>query len=165
MSLLSSMLRMMRFLKSTSQSEKQQSELSLEYRERIFYVIFCDAPSHLYTPFLKKGFKHCYVIEKLEHIFVMFDPTRVGLNVVLPPCTTDDPLILCMMRLDPEIKVLEVATKGRGNATILRPKILSCVSVVQYAMGLWFWFCVTPHQLYRRLIKSKNSNLKYAREL
>ena len=147
------------------ESENPQSNSLLEYRDREFFVCFRDTTKYLWTPFLKKGFHHCFVIERLEFIYLMADPSRVGLNLVLPACTSEHNLISHMMRLDPGLRVLHVMTHGSGSSLTLRPKILNCVSVVQYVMGIGFNFAITPHGLFKRLLKGKHKNILSVGEL
>lgn len=137
----------------------------LEYRERTFYVVFTPSDKYIWSPILKKEFMHCYVIEKLDLIWCMCDPTRIGLNIVLPYCTSEHPLIEKMMNIAPEIKVLEVVTRGTVGSFLMRPKILSCVSVVQYITGISFFLCMTPYSLFKKLLKCKHENLVSVKEI
>lgn len=102
---------------------------------------------------------HCYVIEKLEMIWCVCDPTRIGLNITLPYCTSEHPLIEKMMEIAPEIRVLEVVTRGTVGSFLLKPKIMSCVSVVQYITGISFFLCMTPYSFFKKLLKCKHDNL------
>jgi len=164
----SSLLSMMQ--RAMCSSRKPQAlashpELSLEYRERTFFIVFTQCEKYFWSPFLKKGFMHCYVIERLEMIWCMCDPTRVGLNIVLPYCTSEHPLIENMMLLSPKIRVLEVVTIGQVGSFLLRPKMLSCVSVVQYVTGISFSMCITPYSLFKKLLRCKHRNLLSVREI
>lgn len=137
----------------------------LEYRERIFYVVFSDSKKYVWSPFLKGGFMHCYVIEKLELIWCVCDPTRIGLNITLPYCTAEHPLIERMMEIAPDIRVLEVVTRGTVGSFLLKPKIMSCVSVVQYITGISFFLCMTPYSFFKKLLKCKHDNLISVKEI
>lgn len=153
---------------SSLQSKREieyQLGLSLEYRERTFFVVFTPADKYFWSPFLKSGFTHCYVIEKLELIWIMCDPTRVGLNIVMPYCTSEHPLIENMMILSPEMRVLEVVTSGQVGSFLLKPKILSCVSIVQYVTGISFSLCITPYSLFKKLLVCNHKNLVSVREI
>lgn len=138
---------------------------SLGYRERTFYIVFAPAEKYVWSPFLKKNFQHCYVIEKLDTIWLACDPTRLGLNITLPPCTAEHPLIENMMMLDYRIRILEVITKGQVGSFLMKPKILSCVSVVQYVTGISLFLCVTPFSLFKNLLRCKHKNLISVREI
>lgn len=165
MSWLSSMMRMARSYFANKQAQEYHLDWLLEYRERTFFIVFTPCDKYAYTPFLKKGFTHCYVIEKLEMIWCVCDPTRIGLNITLPPCTSEHPLIENMMTLDPRIRVLEVITKGQVGSFLLRPKIMSCVSVVQYVTGISLRFCITPYSLFKKLLRCRHENLVSVREI
>lgn len=151
--------------KSSQEKEKQFTELNLEYRERLFYVIFCNA-KHILSPFLKKGFSHCYAIEKLDYIYMLFDPTRYGLNVILPNCDSSHPLVENMMILE-DITVLEVLLKNNTKSGVFRPKILTCVSALEFILGLTFgsFKALTPYGLYRALKKANHHTLINVKEL
>jgi hypothetical protein len=95
----------------------------------------------------------------------MCDPTRVGLNIVMPYCTSEHPLIENMMILSPEMRVLEVVTSGQVGSFLLKPKILSCVSIVQYVTGISFSLCITPYSLFKKLLVCNHKNLVSVREI
>ncbi len=140
--------------------EKPITGSSLEYRDRLFYVVFTDA-EHMLSPLLKKGFAHCYVIEKLEYLYMMFDPTRHGMNVVLPNCDTEHPLVENMKGLDPALTILKLRTCGNEDALVFAPKILTCVSTLEYIMGISFgsFKAITPYGLYKQLMKAEHPNI------
>ena len=119
----------------------------------------------MWSPFLKKGFGHCYVIERLEYIWMMFDPTRYGLNVMLPDCDVEHPLVETMMSMCPDLRALRVTTRGDGKSLVLKPKLLSCVSTVEFVMGVGFGLCLTPHQLFKKLLRCKHPNLISVKEI
>lgn len=111
------------------------------------------------------GFNHCYVIEKLEHIYMMIDPTRCGLNINIPPCSAQHDLIYNMKKIDPSLTIVKVVTKETKEEPIFKPKLLTCVTILQHVLGISFsFFCLTPHQLYRSLLK-KHPQILSAREL
>ena len=150
---------------STVVTKSQPLASSLEFSEREFYVIFTDTDKHIFSFWLKKGFRHCYVIEKLEYIYMMIDPTRHGLNIALPTCGSEHPLIENMIELAPDITVLKILTSGEGTPAVLRPKLMTCVSLVQYILGVSFSFCITPFSLYNKLKAGKHLNIISSEEI
>jgi len=165
LSLLSSMMRVTKSYFEKKQEKEFHLDWLLEYRERTFFIFFTPSEKYVWSPFLMPGFKHCYVVEKLEFIWICSDPTRMGLNITLPNCTSQHPLIENMMTLDQSVRVLEVITKGQVGSFLLRPKILSCVSVVQYVTGISFRLCITPYSLFKKLLRCKHQNLVSIREI
>lgn len=147
--------------KTTSESAP---ELLSEYKPRTFYVLFMDTEPHFWSIFIKKGFRHCYVVERMEFIYVMIDPTRNGMNIILPHCTAEHPFIDNMLAMRSDMTALEIVTDGKGSLFSYRPKLLSCVSITQYAIGIAFRFCLTPHGLYKKLIKG-HPNIISAKEI
>ena len=124
----------------------------LEYRDREFYVVFSHSDT-IFAPLLKKNFSHCFVVEKTEHYWISYDPTRHGLNVCLPPCTINHDLIGAMLELDEDITVVRVDTLGDEQAFVFYPAVPNCVYQCLYAMVIRMFCCVTPYQLYKRLLK------------
>jgi len=132
-----------------------------ESEEREFWFFFCDVEPHLFHRCCKRGFTHCYVVEKLEYIWMMYNPTRVGLNIVLPPCESAHPFPETLHRLDPDMHCVKVITRGNGDSLTYKPKLISCVSTLQYVSGIGYPFwCLTPYQLYTRLVAAKHHNIK-----
>ena len=127
-------------VKAATRKQAEQWTSSSEYRPRELFFIFCNARPHLFTWLCKPGFRHCYVVERLDHIWMMYDPTRVGLNVVLPPCTSEHHLVKSMMKMEPGMKVVRVKSRGDGSSLTYRPKLISCVSTLQYVTGIGYPF-------------------------
>jgi len=145
---------------SKSKSE-QPTDWYLSFREREFYVFFVDG-SHVLRRFLKKGFAHCYVIEKLEFLWLMYDPTRSGLQSVILPCDIDTPVIDLMLEQSPTASVVQLKSKIVEEPKFLRPRALTCVSVLEYVFG-FYTGAVTPYGLYKRLLSGKHQAIKEAR--
>ena len=92
---------------------------------------------------------------------MMYDPTRVGLNVILPPCDSLHPFPQNMLSLEPGMTMVRVVTHGKGDTLTYRPKLISCVSTLQYISGIGYPFwCLTPHQLYTRLVSANHPNIE-----
>lgn len=142
------------------------TSLSLEYRPRTFYVFFTDV-EHWCSQYLKDGFSHCYAIEEQEHVYMMYDPTRNGLNIYMPPCSTEHPLIENMKLLNPALTIIQVVTLQNENVVVLRPKALTCVSTLEYVLGINFGMfgALTPYKFYKALLDKKHPNILEARQL
>ena len=141
--------------------EQTVSSLQSESENRELYFFFSEVEKHLFSRFCKPGFTHCFLIEKLECIYMMYDPTREGLKIVLPPCESAHPLVQRMMQLDDKLKCVRVITRGDGSSLTYKPKLISCVSTLQYVSGIGYpiW-CLTPHQFYKRLVAGQHSNIE-----
>lgn len=131
---------------------KQQQKSLLEYRGREFYIVFSSSDT-IFTPILKKNFSHCFVVEKLDEVWMSYDPTRHELNVAVPPCSAKHDLISAMLELDSSITVLKMNTTGEEQEFMFYPCIPNCVYSCLYVMGIRMLMCFTPYQLYKRLLK------------
>jgi len=153
-------------LKESRQAKHPNFNLSLESEERLFYVCFLPA-RHLFSNFLKKGFGHCFVIEKLTYVYLMYDPTRYGLNTYIPPCTSRHELISEMMQIDKDLTVLEVKILNKMDSLILKPKIMTCVTALQLVLGVDFGFFKgqTPYGFYKQLAKKAHKNIQGVRHV
>lgn len=147
--------------KSKNKSE-QHTDLYLSFREREFYVFFVDG-SHVLKPFLKKNFSHCYAIEKLEFIWMLYDPTRSGLQNVILPCDIDTPVIDMMVKNSSSASVVHFKSQILHEPKYLRPRALTCVSMLEYIFG-FYTGAVTPHGLYKRLLSAKHKAIKEANQ-
>lgn len=133
-----------------------------ESSSRELYFVFCNTSPHLLSPFCKDGYQHVYLIERLEHIWMMYNPTRCGLSVSLPPCDSNHNLIQSMTALEDDIDVLGVLVEGSDKKLAYRPRIMNCVTICCNIAGLStpFW-CLTPWQLRKRLLQSKHPNIAH----
>jgi hypothetical protein len=98
---------------------------------------------------------------------MMFDPTRHGLNVMMPDCDASHPLVEHMIRLDPTLKVLKITTKGNEEPRRFGPKFLTCVSALEYITGVSYGSlgALTPYKFYKALKKGSHPNIISVREL
>lgn len=144
--------------RSCVSTSTQPIDLSLKFEERTFYIIFTNLCSGFHTKFLKNGFKHVYAVEQLEHVFLVYQPTKYGLNVFMAGCTTQDPFIESIMMLDKTASVVKLIVRPSGKF-VLWPKPLTCVSQIEYALGL-SGMSLTPHQLYKRLVTGRDKVIK-----
>lgn len=96
---------------------------------------------------------------------MMIDPTRCGLNISIPPCSSKHDLIYNMKKIDPSLRVVKIVTNELNEEPKFRPKLLNCVSILQHVLGISFsFFCLTPYQLYCSLLK-KHPQILSAKEL
>ena len=143
----------------------QRTDLSSSFSEREFYVCFTDC-GHFISRFLKRDFSHVFAVEKLDYVWQVYDPTRCGMNIFMPPCDTDVDFIGNMMQLK-KMRVIKVITQVSHEPFILTPKPLTCVTALENVIGVCFgfWRCYTPYKFYKLLKQGKHRNIKQAEEL
>lgn len=131
------------------------------------YVIFKESDFDYWCkPFLKKEFTHVFLIQKHEFGWIMLNPTQGFLHVDIMDFQITDDVAYVISQIIRGVKILEVVTRLQEPLTHFgRPK--SCVSIVNYCLGLrWMPFsCMTPYQLYNKLLKANHPNIISTQEI
>lgn len=142
------------------------SNSSLDCDVRELYFIFSETAKHQATLFCRSGFKHCYIVERFANGWMLYDPTRLGLIISIPPCESNHSLIENMLALDDKTTAVKVITNRNSTALMNKLKIITCVSQCQYISGINFsFFCLTPYKLYKSLLNNNHENIVYASEI
>lgn len=113
-------------------------------------VVFSDNTDLWWLKWLKRGFRHCFVVMRLGGQWVAIDPMAHHLQITVPQLPTD--FDLKNWFCDQGLRVIE----SRPAPALMRcypPIFLSCVELVKRILGLRKPLIVTPAQLYRYLNK------------
>nr|CAC33476.1 hypothetical protein [Legionella pneumophila] len=103
---------------------------------------------------LKSGFKHVYAIERQGLGWICTDPSKSDICTYILPASYSTDVISEFKRRHPDFKILHINVKPHCYSAYPRLGVLSCVSVIQYILGVYWPFVFTPYQLYNR-IKNK----------
>lgn len=135
--------------------------------ERTFIFVFCDAQRHAWTRFLKTGYTHVYLLEQTPAAWLIYNPTRYGLDLYAPDCEADVALLERLVSNGEKIsKAVQVTVNKYSGRLLWPPQPLSCVTMVGYLSGIRFgWRELTPYRLYKRLVAGKIKGLANVREL
>lgn len=114
-----------------------------------WWVVFKNADEPWINGVCRDGFGHCLMFTRMHNLTMMIEPHLGVVNHVLT---------------DANIAELLAEQKAAGNTVVffrhapqpmkmlVRTPMITCASYLAYTMGLPF-FGVTPHQLYKKLIK------------
>jgi len=121
---------------------------------REFILIFTDCAPYRLSKCLKKGYTHVYTLEKLEGMWLVFNPTRYGLDLYAP-CSDKTDLVKRLKDNDtPITKALHVLVTECKGGLIDPPQLLNCVTLAGYFMGVRFGLHeLTPYRLYKSLLR------------
>jgi hypothetical protein len=120
------------------------------------WVVFCDAPRFWYIRFLKAGFRHCFIVLKTKEAWVTIDPLLTHMAVMTHPVIGgfDVPSFLARQGMH-VIRILNPKKSGhRGWIQWPFLSLCTCVGLVKRMLGIWMPFVLTPHALYRTLLKN-----------
>ena len=119
--------------------------------EREIYVVFQGESNYFGSCLFKDGFKHVFCIERQALGWICFDPSRSDMIATILPASYPTDIIPRFRANNPGASVVKLMVKPTDKHSYPRPGIISCVSAVQYYLGV-YWPCVfTPYQLYRKL--------------
>jgi len=124
--------------------------------ERDIYLIFQDDQSYLCSALFKKGFKHCFALERQALGWICIDPSRKNFIATILPAGFHDNIIVPFLDQNPTSTVVRLTVGRLERDTNVYPRfgLISCVSVMQYLLGVYWPLIITPHQLYCRLVNT-----------
>lgn len=132
-------------------------------------MVFKSDCDYFCSRFFKDGFKHVFAIERQALGWVCVDASRYDLFHVVLPASYHDDVMSSFIRLNEDATVMKLEV-CRGTTTNIYPRfgMVSCVGIIQYALGVYWPWIITPYQLYCRLESLNNSHIKviniYGRE-
>jgi hypothetical protein len=107
--------------------------------------------SYTGSQFVKEGFKHVYCIERQALGWSCSDPSRSDIHNYILPASYDADVMGEFIRRHPHFNVLHLHVKSHGKVKYPRFGVLSCVSVMQYILGVYWPFIFTPYALYNKI--------------
>lgn len=111
-------------------------------------VVFSDQTDLWWLKFLKRGFRHCFVVIRLNDRWVAIDPMAHFWEVSMPELPDSLDLARWFRQCGMRVIETDILVPARR---CYPPLFLSCVEVVKRILGLHCPFVVTPAQLYRFL--------------
>lgn len=119
---------------------------------KTIWVVFSNDTDIGFLKFLRRGFRHCFIIMKQDDKWILIDPRADKTDIQIlphpshfnfPRYFTTQGKIVC--------KILNIKTPKK-----IAPIIpMSCVETVKRIIGIHRWFVFTPYQLYRSINKIK----------
>jgi len=128
--------------------------------KREIYLIFQDSAEFTGSAWFTPGFKHVFAIEKQPLGWTCIDPNRFDLMIDILPVRWEADLMNQYLINKPGDTILKIMLTPHNEPTILRPSILSCVSLVKYMLGVSWPFVWTPWQLYIKLISDTHQGME-----
>lgn len=128
----------------------QDNELVLEEVKEV-YVVFVDDVTIWWLRFLKKGFRHCYLLVELDDGMTWLEvnpmSNRLFLNVYK---FVNEVEYTRVVENFFDVKVIKAEAKNVGLE--LAPiALFTCVETVKRVLGIHDRMVITPYQLYKKL--------------
>lgn len=117
------------------------------------WVVFSNDTDIRMLKIFRRGFRHCFVMMQQDSRWILIDPRANKTDIHLLP----HPSHFNFPRYYAEqgktvVKIQNIMTPQK----ILPPISLSCVGAVKRLIGMHAWAVITPHQLYKKLLKIQN---------
>ncbi len=122
-----------------------------------YYVVFTQGVTHWITRWLKPNFSHIWLITKDEYNWIVLNPTRLYLQVLIPPLAITDKPFSLTQQTD---NILHIKFRSRDDTQQFGALgMLNCVTWSLYILGLRIK-CLTPFRLYKRLLNFSQSEME-----
>ena len=121
------------------------------------YVVFEDTDSIWWLKFLKKGFRHCYVLltSRENNLMILLNPRSNQTDIQLfHNCDIDNAIRLFTSCKEHTILRVHMTQSPLKCAPIM---FFTCVEFVKRILGIHDFAIITPYQLYKKI---KNSRKK-----
>lgn len=122
--------------------------------EKIYYLAFGNSSSYWFSRIFKDGFRHVHAIYLHDTDWYLVDPSLTCLHFLPLSKGRKMDFIRAYSEMYPELTFLKVGIKENKDMPVWRVGPISCVSTIQYMLGIYWPLTVSPWQLYCNL-KSK----------
>lgn len=119
------------------------------------WVVFCKNTDIWWLRFLKKGFRHCFLVLNDGCNWITYDPTSAFTDIVVQKTPMDFDLPKWFSQRG-DFVVPTIIEKQKKIAPL---SIFTCVEGVKRVLGIHNLWILTPYQLYKYLIKNKRSKI------
>lgn len=134
----------------------QGIEKIIDGNVREYWVVFTQG-TDLLSKFLKKDFSHIYIITRDKYNWMVINPLRLYLDIIIAPY----PINYDLPRLNTgkNSRVVKVTMYTRASVKqFARFGLLNCVTFARYTLGLRM-AVLTPFSFYKRLLHLKPSQM------
>lgn len=117
---------------------------------QVMWVVFSDETDLWFLKILKTGFRHCFIIMQQDNRWVLIDPRADKTDIQILPHPYHFNFPRFFMEQGKTVVKVPLIQTPRKLASVLP---ISCVEIIKRFVDLHRWFVMTPHQLYRSLLK------------
>ncbi len=128
--------------------------------EKDYYLVFSDSDSYFFSRWFKCGYRHVHAIYHCQGNWSIVDPSLDALNVIYLEKAKNLDFISVYQKLNPEYTILRVAVKPNLDMPVWRIGPISCVSTIQYLLGIYRPLTVTPWGLYCYLVNKTPTHIR-----
>ena len=126
--------------------------------ENAFFVVFSNQTYGFWKRFLRRGFRHCFVIERRGSLWVSVESARSGVKISVREDLSEETLAEILRRLD--CRLYRAPERFFRSTSVSRCPfaLFTCVELTKKILHLKSPFIWTPYQLSKYLSR-KGENL------
>lgn len=128
--------------------------------EQVYHLVFTESSSYFFSRFLKPGFRHVYAFQETMGDWILIDPSLNSLNVLALHQAKGLDLLKAHSTLRPNDTILSVCAGSPFQMSVFRLGPISCVSGIQYLLGIYWPLTLTPWGLYSRLLSETPPHIR-----
>lgn len=124
-------------------------------------LVFQDSRSYWGWQYLTPQFRHVYALIRHPSLWVLFEPSVDGVRALPLDCPGEIDMTIALKAKNPEIVLLRMLVSNeRPGMPSFKFIFLSCVSSIQYLLGIYWPLTVTPWGLYSRLVRDTPAHIR-----
>jgi len=128
--------------------------------EKEYYLVFSSYEDHPFFRWLEPGFCHVHLIFSDNGNWILLDPSLSSLNLRSLPKAYNLDLMRTYRKLNPDHTIIHLKINDTPALNVLRCGSISCVSTIQYLLGIYWPLTVTPYGLYSKLLAHTPSHIR-----
>ena len=119
-----------------------------------FIIVFVDRTECFYIRWLKRGFRHCFVIIQYDDHLIICDPLKNKIEISSINIINQFDICQFYHRIGHNVLVGDFIISGKFRFSM--PEIITCVVTVKRIIGLRKLRVITPWQLFKYLKKNNS---------
>jgi hypothetical protein len=109
---------------------------------------------------LKDGFRHVYAIERSALGWTCTDPSKSDMHTYILPASFESDVMAEFTRQHPGFTTLHLKVEPHTDSIYPQLGVISCVSMMQYILGVYWPFVFTPYQLFNKLMSKPPKHIE-----
>lgn len=123
-------------------------------------LVFSSSSTYYLSRFFKPGFQHVHAFARMGKDWFLIDPGICRFRCVPILCEEDIDMHTAATAHDPSCRAITLEVSDPKDLQVYRFGPISCVSTIQYLIGVYWPLTLTPYQLYCRLLSSPPSHIR-----
>lgn len=127
--------------------------------------MFSESSSYYLSRWFKHGYGHVHAIAHIKGDWVLIDPSLHSLNFSILGEASGLDLIKFYTLQNPSQSIIHLIVRPNPDLAVYRLGPISCVSSIQYLLGIYWPLTLTPWALYSKLLTHTPQHITIVRTI